>query len=175
MLKLQKSKPIQFTFGTTLALALLGCGGGSQAEKPQCPSAIESTTALAMVNQIRAEPRMCGAKAMSAAPRLQWDQALHAAATAHSKDMAHRNFFGHTNPDGLTTGQRATIAGYGANTGENIGAGYASLEAVQKNLLESAEHCENIMRPEFKHYAVACASNDNSEYGTYWTQSFGSK
>lgn len=175
MLKSQKSQLAQFTLVTALTLALLGCGGGTQAEKPICPSVIDSATALAMINQIRAEPRMCGAKSMSAAPQLQWDHVLHAAATAHSKDMAQRNFFGHANPDGLTTSQRTTIAGYGPYTGENIGAGYASLETVQKGLLESAEHCENIMRREFKHYAVACASNDNSDYGTYWTQNFGSK
>ena len=45
-------------------------------------------------------------------PPLAPNQLLINTAVAHSQDMIDRNFFDHTNPDGLTAGDRITAAGY---------------------------------------------------------------
>jgi uncharacterized protein YkwD len=174
----------QLRFGsrTRIAIQLLACSltascGGALTglDKPSCPSAKSSQDALALLNSARAIARQCGATSYPAAAPLAWDLQLEAAATGHSQDMATRNFFEHTNPSGVTASQRTTAAGYGPSTGENIGAGYESMEAAMQGWLSSPGHCENIMRSSYRHYAIACSSNKNSEYGTYWTQSFGSK
>ena len=58
-------------------------------------------------------------------PPLAANAALAAAATAHSNDMANKNFFSHTGSDGSNPGQRISRAGYNWYTyGENIAAGY---------------------------------------------------
>ncbi|MGW0940831.1 CAP domain-containing protein, partial [Streptomyces sp. NPDC002666] len=64
-----------------------------------------STTAqiVALVNKQRAAAG-CGA--------LMEDAQLTDAAQRHSDDMAARNFFEYTNPDGAGPGQRVTDAGY---------------------------------------------------------------
>ena len=60
---------------------------------------------LALVNDARAHAATpCGP--------VQLDPRLMAAAQAHSDDMAARNFFDHTNPDGVTFAQRILAAGY---------------------------------------------------------------
>jgi uncharacterized protein YkwD len=143
--------------------------------KAVCPAAKEPQIALAILNAARAEARQCGATLYPAAAPLIWDTQLEAAAQQHADDMANRDFFSHTNPNGVTASQRTAAAGYGAQTGENISAGYASLESAMQGWLSSPGHCANIMSTSYKHYAVACSVNKSSSYGTYWTQTFGSK
>lgn len=54
-------------------------------------------------------------------PPLAWNKILLTTARAHSRDMYFRNFFNHTNPDGLDPGERLTAAGYAwGNAAENI-------------------------------------------------------
>jgi uncharacterized protein YkwD len=55
-----------------------------------------------LINQVRVEHRL-GA--------LVFDDRLGAIARGHSRDMASRNFFGHTNPDGLDATARGKRAG----------------------------------------------------------------
>ncbi len=45
-------------------------------------------------------------------PTMRWDDALCRIARSHSKDMAKRNYFGHTSPDGRSYAQRYLQAGY---------------------------------------------------------------
>lgn len=158
-----------------IAILLASCGGASI--ESSCPGAKSAQQELALINAARAAPRLCGTVAFPAVPPLTWHAQLESAAIAHSRDMATRNFFGHTNPDGLTSVQRIVSAGYSPFTwaGENIAAGYDSSEAVLQGWLTSPGHCENIMRADYIHFAVACATNPNSDYGTYWTQTFGAR
>jgi uncharacterized protein YkwD len=166
-----------------VSFLLASCGGGSSdvsgdsniAVKGTCSASISQQDALALLNAARSEARQCGSILYPAAPPLIWDAQLEAAAREHSEDMATRNFFSHTNPSGVTASQRTVAAGYGPQTGENISAGYPSLEAAMQGWLSSPGHCANIMRATYKHYAVACSVNNSSSFGTYWTQNFGSK
>jgi uncharacterized protein YkwD len=133
--------------------------------------------ALDAINQARAVGRNCGGTFFPAVAPLAWNDQLANAALAHSKDMAVRNFFDHTNPDGETPFDRTAKAGYGRFTGENIAAGYGTLDAVMKGWLSSAGHCANIMRKEYRDAALACyvPASNTAAYGIYWTQNFGAK
>lgn len=134
--------------------------------------------ALNAVNAARAVGRNCGATFYPAAPALQWNDQLANAALAHSKDMATRNYFDHTNLNGESPFDRTEKAGYGRFTGENIAAGYATLDAVMKGWLSSEGHCKNIMRQNYKDFALACAvpaAGSGATYNIYWTQNFGAK
>lgn len=182
------SFPIQGALPLLLSLLLAACGGGggdgtssgqNLAVNPNpnasgsCSAAPTVQEAVDRINAARAVARQCGTAFFPATTPLAWDAQLQVAAQAHASDMANRNFFAHTNPDGVTASQRTTAAGYGPATGENIAAGYASMEAAMQGWLLSPGHCENIMRPTYRHYALACADGPGSDYGTYWTQSFG--
>jgi uncharacterized protein YkwD len=133
--------------------------------------------ALETLNQARAVGRNCGATFFPAAPALVWNDQLAQAAFAHTQDMATRNFFAHTNPDGETPFDRTAKAGFGRFTGENIAAGYSTQAAVMQGWLNSPGHCANIMRQSYKQYAIACATpaRGAADFSTYWTQSFGAK
>src|SRR5690606_34884089 len=67
---------------------------------------------LRRINEMRAESRYCGATLNQPAGALQWNSKLFAAAAGHSADMATKNYFSHTSPDGRTASQRVAEAGY---------------------------------------------------------------
>ena len=173
-----------------LATQLAGCGGGSDDGGPTSTTggtggtATEAldlcgnaTTISAMVNRINAEratARTCGARGSFAATGpLAWNAKLAQAASAHSVDMATQNYFSHTAPGGGTVATRVTATGYDWNrVGENIAAGYRSIDSVINGWLASDGHCANIMNPNYTEYGFACAFNSASDYDTYWTQVF---
>ncbi|MBI2769446.1 MAG: CAP domain-containing protein [Burkholderiales bacterium] len=128
------------------------------------------------VNAVRAAGRTCGSRQMPPAPPLAWSRPLEAAATAHSHDMAARNYFDHVSPEGARAAQRAAAHGYNWHAvGENIAGGDTTAQGVLGGWLASAGHCENIMNPAFADVAVACASQPGSQWGTYWTMVLGKK
>jgi uncharacterized protein YkwD len=123
------------------------------------------------INAYRARGATCGSYG-SFAPTtaLTWNDTLQSAAARHSKDMASKNFFSHTGSDGSDAGTRITQAGYNWRTwGENIAAGYGTVQAVVDGWMASPGHCANLMNPAFKHVGVACVSNSASTYRMYWT------
>ncbi|MEM8486441.1 MAG: CAP domain-containing protein [Bacteroidota bacterium] len=137
-------------------------------EPPVDPSFAGEATHL--TNVARAVRQQCGNESYNAVAALGWSDQLAEAAMAHSRDMAAQNYFDHTNLDGESPGVRISRAGYVAQTwGENIAAGYGSLEAVIAGWIESPGHCANIMNGRFTEFAVAVAENSNSTYGSYWT------
>jgi uncharacterized protein YkwD len=129
---------------------------------------------LREVNAARAQARTCGAVAKPAVGAVAWSNALYAAASGHSQDMALRNYFDHVNLDGKTIGQRATSAGYNfAALGENIAAGQRTVSAVMAGWLASPGHCNNIMNGVYTEIAVACVTTTRLRYPTYWTMELG--
>jgi uncharacterized protein YkwD len=126
------------------------------------------------INAARAQARMCGTESKPAVSALAWNDVLFSAAVGHSQDMAQRNFFAHTTPDGITMVQRAQNAGYVyRNLGENIAAGQRSTREAMQNWLNSPGHCLNIMNTSFTQVAVACVSTSRQQYPTYWTMMLG--
>ncbi|MCM3926520.1 CAP domain-containing protein, partial [Frankia sp. AiPs1] len=97
---------------------------------------------------------------------------LTAAAAEHSRDMAARGFFAHTSPDGRTVSDRVTDLGYRyARVAENIAAGQTTAEEVVTGWMQSPGHRANILIPQLRQIGVGYATG--GEYGTYWTQVFG--
>jgi uncharacterized protein YkwD len=169
-------------------ITLSGCGGGDGNPSNSVQSGNTNTTltlcsnnttiteAIATINKARSVSRTCGTTNYPATTPLTWNSKLATAADGHSTDMATNNFLSHTGSNGSTLADRITAAGYPyRSAGENIAGGYSTIDAVFTGWLNSAEHCANIMSPDFKEYAVSCAANESSQYKTYWTQTFGSQ
>jgi len=133
--------------------------------------------ALAEVNAARARGADCGSEGVfGPAPALRLNSILVGTARAMSQDMGDRNFFDHTDPDGLDPFQRMEAAGYnGGAMGENIAAGYSSGAEVVAGWLSSDGHCRNIMDPDFGVIGIGYASVPGSDYTEYWTQNFGDR
>jgi len=131
---------------------------------------------LRLTNSARAQARTCGDRRFSAAPALGWRQDLGAAALAHSRDMANRNYFRHRGKGGSDVGDRAGDQGYRwRRVGENIAAGQGSAEKAVSAWLSSPPHCANMMQPKFADMGAAYAVNPNSDSTIYWTQVFGAR
>jgi hypothetical protein len=129
---------------------------------------------LRLANEARAQPRTCGSRRFDAAPSLTWAPALGAAALAHSRDMAERNYFGHRGADGSQAGDRAAREGYAwQQVGENVAAGQGSPRQAMSAWLSSPHHCANVMNPGFADMGAAYAVNPDSEATIYWTQVLG--
>ncbi len=127
---------------------------------------------LSRVNAYRAAGASCGANGtFPPAAALTWNAALTEAGRVHSQDMVTHNFFSHTGSDGSDAGQRISAAGYSWHGwGENIAAGYGSVQAVVDGWMASDGHCANLMNATFKDIGVACVRGTASNaYGTYWT------
>ncbi|MEV6536428.1 sigma-70 family RNA polymerase sigma factor [Streptomyces sp. NPDC051639] len=136
----------------------------ASASKVAAAPATTVAQVVALVNKERATAG-CGP--------LAEDAQLEKAAQAHSDDMAARNFFEHTNPDGADPGQRITAAGYRWSTyGENIAQGQQTPEAVMESWMNSPGHRANILNCAFKNIGVGVHKGSG---GPWWTQDFGAK
>lgn len=129
---------------------------------------------LTQVNTRRAAGAVCGTRKMPAAGSLDWNPQLHHAATLHALNMATTGVYTHTGSYGLTLPQRVNAAGYDyALLGENIDAQRTSVQAAIHSWMSSPQHCENIMRTQFRDIGVSCVSNSASQWGNYWTMELG--
>lgn len=137
-------------------------------------SADVASRVLALVNQVRAQPRRCGNQAFGAAGPLAHDRRLAQAAQVHAESMARHGYLEHRGRDGSTPADRVGRTGYPwRSVGENIASGQTSAEQVVRGWLASPEHCANIMEPRYKEMGLAFAVNKASEGGIYWAQVFG--
>jgi uncharacterized protein YkwD len=99
---------------------------------------------------------------------LRPDSRLAEAADGHSADMAVRDYFSHTSPEGLTFVDRVRDAGYPSPGGENIAWGQRTPAEVVKDWMNSSGHRRNILNCDFNAIGVGFDSR-----GYYWTQVFG--
>lgn len=107
-------------------------------------------------------------------PNLALHPTLRQVAYAHSKDMADRNFFDHTNPDGEGPDDRVNKTDYKwERLAENIAAGYETPQAVVEGWMNSAGHRRNILNCAYLDTGVGYYFRVESEWGYYWTQLFG--
>ena len=126
-------------------------------------SAPDSQQVVALVNVERSRAG-CGPVSVNAA--------LRRAAQGHSDDMASRDYFSHTSPDGVTFAERIRAAGYdGGAIAENIAAGQTSAKEVMGAWMASPGHRANILDCAYRDLGVGYATGGT--YGTYWTQTFG--
>jgi uncharacterized protein YkwD len=131
---------------------------------------------LQQINLVRTSGRVCGTDILPAVAPMAWNDILFSASARHSIDMATRNYFSHTTPEGVTFAQRLTNEGYSWRVaGENIAAGQSSVAQVMSTWLGSDGHCRNIMSPELSEVAVACVTQAGSTYYSYWTMDLGTR
>ncbi|WP_313954633.1 CAP domain-containing protein [Frankia sp. EI5c] len=143
--------------GPAGAAAVLG--GGS-------PAGAGAALVAEVVERTNAERAAVGC------PPLAIDARLSAAAQAHSEDMARRNYFAHTAPDGESPFDRIAAAGYGYSVAaENIAAGQRTPAAVVAAWMASPGHRANIVACELTQIGVGHSSG--GYYGTYWVEDFG--
>ena len=130
-------------------------GDGSGSESGNNPSSACQLTPsevnmLEQVNLARSQARDCGSTHYSATAPLNWNCNLQQAALSHSTDMADNNFFSHTGSNGLGPGSRINAQNYIPQTwGENIAAGFRTIESAMSAWLDSPGHCRNMMNPVF--------------------------
>lgn len=148
--------------GSHVAIA----GGHRAATAERAPDPAPQITALEnRVAQLTNDQR----RAHGCGP-LRFEERLRWATRYHSQDMARRNYFSHTSPEGKGPGDRANAVGYPRWSGENIAAGYATAEAVVQGWMNSEGHRANILNCQSKAIGVGVA---DSPRGKYWTQMFG--
>lgn len=159
----------------------------------------EEQLILELINRARANPEAEAARlgislnaglptgTISATPKqpLAPNTQLQSASVAHSVDMINRDFFAHTNPSGITSGERATAAGYSWWTiAENIAyIGYFGSVDINANsrqahdlLFRSAGHRENILMEEIEEIGVGIRNGAFAPSGgnaTLVTENFG--
>jgi uncharacterized protein YkwD len=128
---------------------------------------------LRLTNQIRATGTTCGAREYGPKPPLTAHPDLGRAAREYARRMGEEGFFAHVSPSGDDPGDRAESAGYDwSSYGENIAAGYDTPAEVVQGWHDSVGHCRNLMGG-FAHLGVGYADVDDSRYGSYWVQLFG--
>ena len=154
--------------------------------------ATTESTYLDAINKARSITQDCGEYGeMPPVPALKWNTQLTFAAMIHSNDLAESNTFSHTGSGessdvvaqlyhpgtGSTMQERIEYAGYTEWTyiGENIAAGYNTVQEVIDAWISSPGHCANLMKEEFTEVGMSRIDNDNSTYKSYWTQDFGKR
>ncbi|CAN7216111.1 CAP domain-containing protein [Terrabacter sp. LjRoot27] len=152
------------TSASTGAAGATGTPSPTATAKPAPPpraGVAQQVVALVNVERSRAG---CGPVSANAA--------LRRAAQGHSDDMAARDYFSHTSPDGVTFAERIRAAGYdGGAIAENIAAGQTSAKDVVRSWMASPGHRTNILNCGYRDIGVGYATGGS--YGTYWTQTFG--
>lgn len=120
---------------------------------------------LGLINQFRADN---GVGPLSLSPTLT------DAAEFHSRDMAERNYFSHDLPGIGTWSDNISNYGYPYGTrAENIAAGYSTAADTVQSWIDSPGHRANMLDPNLTAIGIGSAYNANSQYGTYWTNTFG--
>ncbi|SFR28218.1 Uncharacterized conserved protein YkwD, contains CAP (CSP/antigen 5/PR1) domain [Lentzea waywayandensis] len=135
---------------------------------PQATAATVQEDVIARTNAERAK---------AGCPALRQNAALSTAAQRHSADMATKNFMSHTGSDGSTMVIRIERAGYTRWTraAENVAAGHATAADVVRGWMNSSGHRANILNCALRDIGVGHQYRQNTRYGHYWTQDFGTR
>lgn len=116
---------------------------------------------LVLVNQERANAGLAA---------LTLDPSLAEVARRHSADMLARGYFAHTSPDGHDLADRLAAARITYRiAGENLALA-PTLQLAHTGLMNSPEHRENILRPEFGRVGIGIM--DGGAHGLMVTQVF---
>lgn len=104
-------------------------------------------------------------------PAVRVDRRLRAAAQGHAADMAGRDYYAHSSPEGKDAGDRLDAAGYRWRSwGENIHRGPDDPAHAVRDWMGSAEHRKNVLNCAFRDIGVGVELSAN---GPWWVQDFG--
>jgi uncharacterized protein YkwD len=144
------------------------------APPPRAAAASVAARVLALTNEARSQPRVCGTRRFEAGAPLKPSPLLDRAAAMHAEDMARHGYLEHQGRDGSSPADRVTRAGYRwRSVGENIASGQTTPEQAVQEWIRSPDHCATLMSPDFTEMGLAYAANIDSEGGVYWAQVFG--
>src|SRR5207253_2431194 len=119
------------------------------------PSELDLDLAGAAAELVEAHHRVRSAHHLAV---LKVSSPLEAAAREHARDMARRHRMSHRGGDGSSPFRRIAAQGYVfRRAGENVAAGYPSVDAVMKGWMHSPGHRRNILG-DFSEIGVACAT-----------------
>ncbi|MER6064432.1 CAP domain-containing protein [Streptomyces sp. NPDC001792] len=138
-----------------------------KAPKTSAPPVAVSTASAAEAEVLKL---VNGERAKVGCSPLAANSSLSELAESFSDDMAARDFFDHTDPDGKTPWDRAAAAGITDLGGENIARGQADAAAVMQAWMNSPGHRANILNCDFKTLGVGVHLGPG---GPWWTQDFG--
>lgn len=118
-----------------------------------------------VLDLVNAERAKVGAKPLA------FGTALNNCALFRSKDMATRNYFAHTDPDGHDCFYWFKQYGVSySSAGENIAMGQRTPADVMNSWMNSAGHKANILNTSFGHIGIGIYKNSSGTI--YWTQDF---
>jgi uncharacterized protein YkwD len=187
-------------FSLAVGMMLVNCGGGGAT--PSEVNGVQQTVdanvlstskqeMLDAINAVRATSRDCkdGKGVIAPADPLTWNDNLYASALEHATDLAKSNTFSHMGSGtvyditGYALGRKSLFYeriganGYGVyrSLGENIAGGQKTLQEAVNAWVTSPDHCSNLMSHDFKELGMSVVIENNSKYGIYWAQNFGSK
>jgi uncharacterized protein YkwD len=131
---------------------------------------VQITRAIAAINQARAREQVCGNQRMAATTPIRWDVNAMSAARSQALFLQQANQFGHTGENGSHVGDRLKATGFvWQKVGENLAAGFNSVEEVVISWLASPSHCRVLMTPEFNVVGVSyVAGEEDNTYANYW-------
>lgn len=93
---------------------------------------------------------------------LTLDQKLSAAAQAKANDMAARDYWSHTTPEGKTPWNFVKNSGYAYQVaGENLAYGFLDSQGVVTGWMNSAEHRANLLNEDFEEVGFGIATSEN--------------
>ncbi|WP_153798077.1 CAP domain-containing protein [Foetidibacter luteolus] len=121
-------------------LAIL-CSFSPVADKPVTDKT-EALKAFELINSIRQNPAsFTGANlsGVNAMPALNWNDTLAKAAEAKALDMARRNYFSHTDPNGLGMNYHINKAGYSLNQAWLTNTSNNYFESIQAGAADGEE------------------------------------
>ena len=141
-----------------VAFTVFSCGCGATSHDPDQLELV----AFTMVNNYRTENGVAD---------LKWAEDMSDAARRHSQDMINRDFFDHTNPDGVDVAGRLDNLGIAwLSVAENIARTTTSTEEPAKAALnawkDSPAHEANMVNATYEESGVGCAIGDGYVYFT---------
>ncbi|MGW6916099.1 sigma-70 family RNA polymerase sigma factor [Kitasatospora sp. NPDC054939] len=118
-----------------------------------------------VVDLVNAERAKVGCGPLRIEPKLR------AAAQKHAEDMAARNYFDHSSPEGVRADARLNAAGYRwSQWGENLDRGPTAAPVVFSRWMDGGIHQSNMLDCAFKDVGIGIA---NGPSGLLWTQDLG--
>ena len=113
-----------------------------------------------------------GERARAGLAGVTWGSTCENAANVRATEL--KSVYAHTRPDGSAWHTVCPIPPSGGKSGENLAAGASvpSPATVVSAWMNSPEHRQNILDPDFKFLSVGFEFDANSQYKVYWSQIF---
>lgn len=146
------------------------------AQEPKQCEAVSSIRDRAprIIEELRKTQRSCAAGLNASFDesdtQLRWDETLFQISNSHSLDMASNQFESFIGTDGLTTSQRAQLAGVESElVTESITTGPQTVAEAINSWLDIATDCRQLMDKASIRVGMACAVSNANNGEPYWS------